>query len=76
MPIDPGAARRQHEAYEKALRAAGLDVIRLAALPEHPDGVFVEDTALLLDGQAVITRPGALSRADEVESTANALAAS
>jgi dimethylargininase len=37
--------------------------------------VFVEDTALLLDGHAVITRPGAASRAGEVDSTAAGLAA-
>jgi dimethylargininase len=74
MPIDPAAAALQHESYEAALRTAGLDVIRLPALPEHPDGVFVEDTALVLDGHAVITRPGAASRAGEVDSTAAGLA--
>jgi dimethylargininase len=36
--------------------------------------VFVEDTALLLDGYGVILRPGAPSRAGEVESTAEGLA--
>ena len=46
-----------------ALADAGFDVIRLPDLPDHPDGVFVEDTALLLDGHAIITRPGAASRA-------------
>lgn len=74
MPIDLAAAELQHSQYEEALRRAGLDVIRLPALPEHPDGVFVEDTALLLDGQAVITRPGASSRAGEVHSTETGLA--
>ncbi len=75
LPIDPAAAVLQHEHYEAALRGAGLEVIRLPALPDHPDGVFVEDTALLLDGRAIITRPGAASRAGEVNSTALGLAA-
>lgn len=74
-PIIAATARVQHDAYEQSLRAAGLDVIRLPALADHPDGVFVEDTALLLDGHAIITRPGAPSRAGEVESTAGGLAA-
>ena len=75
MPIDAATARLQHGRYEGALRASGLQVIRLPELTEHPDGVFVEDTAVLLDGHAVITRPGAPSRAGEVQSTAHGLAA-
>ena len=43
------------------------------SLPDDPDAVFVEDTALLLDAHAVITRPGAASRADETGSTAHGL---
>jgi dimethylargininase len=64
---------QQHAAYEEALEKAGLAILRLPELPAHPDGVFVEDTALLLDGHAVITRPGAPSRSGETESTAAAL---
>jgi dimethylargininase len=73
-PIDPRGAALQHDAYEAALRKAGFDIVRLPELPNHPDGVFVEDTALLLDGHAIITRPGASSRASETESTAAGLA--
>ena len=73
IPIDPIRARFQHRAYEGALQAAELEVLRLPPLPQHPDGVFVEDTALLLDGHAILTRPGAASRATEVESTAAGL---
>ena len=40
-------------------RDAGFEIIRLPDLPDDPDAVFVEDTALLLDGHAIITRPGA-----------------
>src|SRR4051812_43885238 len=72
-PIDVTRATAQHAVYEQALRDAGLEVIRLPDLPADPDGVFVEDTALLLDGHAVITRPGAASRAGETQSTAAGL---
>nr|NUR38012.1 dimethylargininase [Sphingomonas sp.] len=73
-PIDAAKAAAQHAAYEQALREAGLGVIRLPELPDDPDAVFVEDTALLLDGHAVITRPGAASRIGETSSTAAGLA--
>jgi dimethylargininase len=73
QPIDAGRAAEQHAAYEGALAAAGLTVRRLAPLDEHPDGVFVEDTAILLSGHAIITRPGIPSRFDEVFSTAEGL---
>ena len=73
VPIDVSKAEAQHSSYERALADAGFEVIRLPDLLEHPDGVFVEDTALLLDGHAVITRPGAASRAPETSSTAAGL---
>lgn len=74
IPIDIARAVQQHEAYENALAEAGFAIRRLPALPDHPDGVFVEDTALLLGDQAIVTRPGADSRAGEAASTAEALA--
>ncbi len=73
QPIDPARAARQHAAYESALKEAGLEVIRLPELSDDPDAVFVEDTAILLGEHAVITRPGAASRAGEVDSTAAGL---
>ena len=72
-PIDPDLAAVQHGNYEQALRTAGFDVIRLPYLADDPDAVFVEDTAILLGRHAIITRPGAASRADEVDSTAAGL---
>ena len=74
VPLNAAKAMQQHAAYEDALRGAGFEVIRLPDLPDHPDGVFVEDTAILLDGHAIITRPGAQSRASEASSTADGLA--
>ena len=72
-PIDAARAARQHAAYEQALKDAGFDVVRLPELADDPDAVFVEDTALLLGEHAIITRPGAASRAGEVYSTAEGL---
>ena len=74
LPIDAAKAASQHAVYEAALEAAGFKVIRLPELPDDPDAVFVEDTAILLDGHAVIARPGAASRAGETASTAAGLA--
>jgi len=73
-PIDLARAQAQHAAYERALAEAGFAIVRLPALPNHPDGVFVEDTALILGGHVILARPGAASRADEVASTALGLA--
>ncbi|MFI4920794.1 MAG: dimethylarginine dimethylaminohydrolase family protein [Gammaproteobacteria bacterium] len=71
--IDLGLARAQHRAYEEALASLGCRVRRLPELPEQPDSVFVEDTAVVLDELAVITRPGAGSRRDETASMAAVL---
>jgi dimethylargininase len=72
-PIDVALAGRQHAAYEAALRAAGCTVVRMPPEPDRPDSVFVEDTAVVLDELAVVTRPGAPSRRGETASTAAAL---
>ena len=73
--VNVARAVGQHAAYEQALAEAGLDVRRLPQLDDFPDGVFVEDTALLLGEHAVILRPGAASRAGETDATAAGLAA-
>ncbi|MCL4866078.1 MAG: N(G),N(G)-dimethylarginine dimethylaminohydrolase, partial [Gemmatimonadales bacterium] len=74
-PIDVARAARQHAAYEALLGELGCTVQRLPAAPDHPDGVFVEDTAVVLDEVAVITRPGAEARRGETPAMARALAA-
>ena len=71
--IDIDRARRQHEAYEQALIGLGCRIERLTEEPSLADSVFVEDTAIVLDEVAVITRPGALSRRPEIKSIAAAL---
>jgi dimethylargininase len=72
-PINADLAALQHAAYERALEDAGYEVVRLPYLADDPDAVFVEDTAILLGEHAVITRPGAPSRAGEIYSTAEGL---
>ena len=74
-PIDVEVARSQHAVYRLALAACGATVDTLAADEECPDCCFVEDTAVIADGIALITRPGAPSRRAEIEPVARALAA-
>ena len=61
-PIDVALARAQHAAYVDALAACGVRVQRLPADDAHPDCCFVEDTAVIIDGVALITQPGHPSR--------------
>ena len=68
-PVDLTLARRQHEAYRDALAAAGWTVREVEPAPEHPDSVFVEDTVVVFEGLAVLTRPGAAERRAEVDGT-------
>jgi dimethylargininase len=74
-PIELAVAVEQHERYEMALRDAGIAVTRIRARDDLPDSVFVEDTAIVLDEIAVLTRPGSRKRRDEVESVGEVLAA-
>lgn len=69
-PIDVALAQAQHAAYCAALASLGCEIVELPALHDHPDAVFVEDTVLVLDELAVLTRPGAASRRSEVDSMA------
>jgi dimethylargininase len=69
-PIDLPRALAQHAAYVALLREHGFETIHAPDAPEHPDGAFVEDALLVIDGRAVLTRPGAASRRNEVASIA------
>ncbi len=74
QPIDIARATAQHDSYRNALESLGCSLEVLPALDEMPDSVFVEDTAIVLDEIAIITRPGALSRRAETATIADALA--
>jgi dimethylargininase len=65
-PIDFNRALSQHDAYRAALAELGASVTRLEDAETFPDGVFVEDTALVLNEVAISMRPGAESRRGEV----------
>jgi len=71
--IDVDRARRQHAGYVDALRKAGIAVRVLPAADDLPDSCFVEDAAIVLGADVVMTRPGAPERRGEVGSVAAAL---
>jgi len=73
-PIDVDRACEQHAQYESALKHLGVAVLSLPEEPTMADSVFVEDTALVLDECAIVTRPGADSRKPETESITKILA--
>lgn len=68
--IDVAEARRQHAAYRAAL---GVPVTVVAADDALPDCCFIEDTAVVAGGVALITRPGAASRQREPDAVARVL---
>jgi dimethylargininase len=72
-PIDFELAVKQHNQYRLCLTELGVQVENLPAAADMPDGVFVEDPAIVLDEIAVITRMGAASRRRESETVARAL---
>jgi dimethylargininase len=65
LPIDYHRALPQHAEYCDVLRASGVEVVVLEVNRELPDCTFIEDTAVVLDEVAVLTRPGAAARRDE-----------
>ena len=73
VPISFERAVKQHEAYVALLAELGCTIERLPGLPDAPDAVFVEDTAIVLPEVAIVTRPGAESRRIETASTADVL---
>ncbi len=65
----------EHEAYVATLRELGLAVEVLPPLDDFPDALFTEDVALTFPEGAILLRPGAPSRAGEVEHIRAPLAA-
>lgn len=58
-------ALEQHAGYCDMLARCGLYVTVLSLDVGHPDSTFVEDAAVLTPTGAILTRPGAESRAEE-----------
>jgi dimethylargininase len=69
-------ALEQHARYCEALERCGLSVTLLEPDDRFPDATFIEDTAVVTDRFAVLTRPGAPSRRGEVGLIAETLVAS
>jgi dimethylargininase len=64
---------KQHAAYCDTIAGCGLKVIVLEADERFPDSCFVEDTAIIINEVAIITRPGASSRLGEEAEISKAL---
>lgn len=65
-PPDVAMALEQHARYCSALERCGVELIRLQPAAEFPDSTFIEDTAVVTERCAILTRPGAPSRLGEV----------
>jgi dimethylargininase len=70
---DLALALAQHEAYCQTLERLGVSLVRLAPDAAFPDSTFVEDAAIVTARGAILTRPGAASRAGEVAALGAAL---
>jgi dimethylargininase len=73
VPVDVDLAAEQHTAYRAALAAAGWDVREVEPAPGCPDAPFVEDSVVVVDGTAVLTRSGAEIRRGETAGTEKAV---
>ena len=64
--VDFDIAVSQKALLQNALQKLGLNIVTLPS-DGYPDSTFVEDTAVIIDGVALVTNPGALSRRGEVD---------
>lgn len=64
-PTDISLARQQHQAYIDALEENGVHVHVLEEDNNHPDCIFVEDQAVVIDGRMLLPLPGHPSRVAE-----------
>lgn len=73
QPVDLALAERQWQGYVGAMAAEGWELVEVAPADDCPDAVFVEDTVVVYDDLAVISRPGADERKPETAGTEQAL---
>ena len=64
-PQDIDLANTQHKQYCEALESCGVSVTMLEADHNHPDCLFVEDQAVIVDGHVLLPVPGHPSRVAE-----------
>lgn len=72
--VDTERADKQWEAYTKALEDNGFSTREVSFADSLADSVFVEDTLVILDTVAVVTRSAVDSRRDEAEAAEDAAA--
>ena len=73
-PVDADLAMAQWEGYVAALADAGWETVEVPPAADCPDSAFVEDTVVVYDDLAVISRPGAVERQPETAATERTLA--
>lgn len=65
--VEIDLAKQEHEAFVQLLRdVTELDVIEMPSDEELPESVFVEDTAVVCNNIALLTKPGNKMRLKEV----------
>jgi dimethylargininase len=69
VAVDVDLAMAQHAEYVRALAGAGWQVREVTPAPGCPDAVFVEDSVVVVDRTAVLTRSGAPGRRAETAGT-------
>jgi dimethylargininase len=74
QPVDAEFARTQWAGYVAAMESAGWETIEVPGGEAFPDGAFIEDTMVVYRDVAVIARPGAEARRDEVPDAEKAVA--
>jgi dimethylargininase len=74
VPVDLDLALAQWHGYVGALHEAGWRTVEAPPADDCPDAVFVEDTAVVIGSQAVVTRPARASRRGETAGVATLLA--
>jgi dimethylargininase len=74
-PVDAELAEKQHMAYVDAVADAGWEIREVEHADSLPDSAFVEDTLVICDGLAMLTRPGAAERRAELAGSEEAVRA-
>jgi dimethylargininase len=64
---DPARIAEEHEAFCALLEQAGAEVVVAEPVDGVPDAVYVHDPAAVVDGRAILLRPGKEARRAEVE---------
>jgi dimethylargininase len=64
---DPARIADEHEAFCALLEQAGAEVVVAEPMDGVPDSVYVHDPAAVVDGRAILLRPGKEARRAEVE---------